>query len=186
LDNSRSSHAAKINRGRDERVMNDPMSSVGLGEMRFSRDPNEVLIAFGLGSCLGIGIYDPIAKIGGLIHVVLPEQKSGNDPNLAKFVDTGIPLLLDKVVAEGGIKSRLIVRMAGGANMLTAPGLKGTFDIGTRNINKAYQVFQALNIKLVKEEVGGQVGRTVRLYIADGRMTIRMMGSQERDLGAVQ
>jgi chemotaxis protein CheD len=165
--------------------MGVPMSSVGLGEMRISRDPNEVLIAFGLGSCLGIGMYDPVAKIGGMIHVVLPEQKSGNDANPAKFVDTGIPLLLGKVIAEGGVQSRLIVRMGGGANMLSSPGLSGIFDIGTRNINKAHQVLKELKITLVKEEVGGQVGRTVRLYIVDGRMTVRMMGSQERDLGVV-
>ncbi|MEI8131530.1 MAG: chemotaxis protein CheD [Leptolinea sp.] len=165
--------------------MSEPMSSVGLGEMRVSRDPGEVLIAFGLGSCLGIGMYDPVAKVGGMIHVVLPEQKSGNDPNLGKFVDTGIPLLLQKVIAEGGEKSRLIVKMAGGANMLVSPGLSGIFEIGTRNISKAAEVFKELKIKIHKEEVGGQVGRTVRLYIADGRMTVRMMGSQERDLGAV-
>jgi chemotaxis protein CheD len=165
--------------------MSDPISSVGLGEMRISRDPNDVLIAFGLGSCLGIGMYDPVAKLGGMIHVVLPEQKSGNDANLAKFVDSGIPLLLANVIAIGGVQSRLIVRMGGGANMLTSPGLSGIFDIGSRNIAKAHQVFKELNIKLLKEEVGGQVGRTVRLYISDGRMTVRMMGSQERDLGAV-
>jgi len=165
--------------------MSEPMSSVGLGEMRVSNDPSEVLIAFGLGSCLGIGMYDPVAKVGGMIHVVLPEQKSGNDPNIGKFVDTGIPLLLQKVVAKGGIQSRLIVRMAGGANMLVSPGLSGIFEIGTRNITKATEVFKELKIKIQKEEVGGQVGRTVRLYISDGRMTVRMMGAQERDLGAV-
>jgi chemotaxis protein CheD len=165
--------------------MSDPISSVGLGEMCISRNPNDVLIAFGLGSCLGIGMYDPVVKVGGMIHVVLPEQKSGNDPNLAKFVDTGIPLLLSKVISEGAVQSRLIVRMGGGANMLTSPGLSGIFDIGTRNIAKAHEIFKELNIKLVKEEVAGHVGRTVRLYIADGRMTVRMMGSQERDLGAV-
>jgi chemotaxis protein CheD len=165
--------------------MSDPMSSVGLGEMRISRDPDEVLIAFGLGSCLGVGMYDPVAKLGGLIHVVLPEQKSGNDSNLAKFVDTGIPLLLAKMLAEGAVQSRLIVRMGGGANMLTSPGLSGVFDIGSRNIGKAHDVFKELKIKLMVEEVGGHVGRTVRLYISDGRMTVRMMGAQERDLGAV-
>jgi chemotaxis protein CheD len=165
--------------------MSEPISSVGLGEMRISRDPNDVLIAFGLGSCLGIGMYDPVAKLGGMIHVVLPEQKSGTDSNLAKFVDSGIPLLMEGVLAIGGVRSRLIVRMGGGANMLTSPGLSGIFDIGSRNITKAHQVFKELNIKILKEEVGGQVGRTVRLYISDGRMTVRMMGSQERDLGAV-
>jgi chemotaxis receptor (MCP) glutamine deamidase CheD len=76
--------------------------------------------------------------------------------------------------------------MGGGANMLTSPGLSGIFDIGSRNITKAHQIFKELNIKLHVEEVGGQVGRTVRLYISDGRMTVRMMGTQERDLGAVK
>jgi len=166
--------------------MADPISSVGLGEMRISRDPNDVLIAFGLGSCLGIGMYDPVAKVGGMVHVVLPEQKSGADPNLAKFVDTGIPLLLENVIAAGAVRSRLIVRMGGGANMLSSPGLSGIFDIGSRNITKAHQVFKEMNIKLLIEEVGGQVGRTVRLYISDGRMTVRMMGTQERDLGVVK
>ncbi len=165
--------------------MTGSMSSVGLGEYCVSRDSSDVLIAFGLGSCLGIGMYDPVAHVGGLIHVVLPEQKAGNDPNSAKFVDTGIPLILDKVIAQGADKSRLIIRMAGGANMLTSPGLSGTFDIGTRNIAMAHEVFKKLNLKLKVEEVGGQVGRTVRMYVADGRMTVRMMGSQERDLGAV-
>jgi chemotaxis protein CheD len=165
--------------------MSGAMSSVGLGELCVSHDPEDVLIAFGLGSCLGIGMFDPVAKVGGLIHVVLPEHKAGTDPSQAKFVDSGIPLLLDKVLAEGAVQSRLIIKMAGGANMLVSPGLSGTFDIGTRNINMAHQVLKKLNLKLQKEEVGGQVGRTVRMYITDGRMTIRMMGSQERDLGAV-
>ncbi|NMB53299.1 MAG: chemotaxis protein CheD [Leptolinea sp.] len=150
-----------------------------------SKDPQDVLIAFGLGSCLGVGMYDPVARIGGLIHVVLPEHKAGNDPNHAKFVDTGIPMLLKKLTDEGAVPSRIILKMAGGANMLVSPGLSGTFDIGTRNITMAHQVIEKLNLKLNREEVGGQVGRTVRLYIADGRMTVRMMGSQERDLGAV-
>lgn len=165
--------------------MSGAMSSVGLGEFCISHDPDDVLIAFGLGSCLGIGMFDPIARVGGLIHVVLPEHKSGTDPNHAKFVDSGIPLLLQKVIAEGAIQSRLIIKMAGGANMLVSPGLSGTFDIGTRNISMAHEIFKKMNLKLKTEEVGGQVGRTVRLYIGDGRMTVRMMGSQERDLGAV-
>ncbi|NLF52588.1 MAG: chemotaxis protein CheD [Leptolinea sp.] len=166
--------------------MSGSMSSVGLGEYFVSHDPMDVLIAFGLGSCLGIGMYDPVARVGGLIHVVLPEQKAGNDSNPAKFVDSGIPLLLKKLQAEGAVESRLVIKMAGGANMLVSPGLSGTFDIGTRNIQMAHQTLKNLHLKLHTEEVGGQVGRTVRLYVADGRMTVRMMGSQERDLGAVQ
>ena len=162
--------------------MTDNMLSVGLGEIKVSRDPLDVLIAFGLGSCLGIGMFDPIARVSGLLHAVLPESKNGMDGSTAKYVDSGIRLLLKQVSDLGANQKRIIIRMAGGANMLTAPGLSNTFDIGTRNINSAHNTFTSMGLRLLKEEVGGEVGRTVRLYVADGRMTIRMMGGKERDL----
>ncbi len=162
--------------------MGDNILSVGLGECKVSRISEEVIIAFGLGSCLGIGMYDPVLRIGGLLHAVLPENKDGKEPLSAKYVDSGIRYLLEQVTAAGAVRSRIIIRMAGGANMLTAPGLSNTFDIGTRNIQSARNTFKILGLKVLKEEVGGEIGRTVRLYISDGRMTIRMMGGKEREM----
>jgi chemotaxis protein CheD len=81
----------------------------------------------------------------------------------------------------GAVKSRVIVRMAGGANMLAAPGLSATFDIGTRNIRSARATLKENGFSIKNEEIGGQIGRTVRLYVADGRMTIRVMGGKERE-----
>lgn len=153
--------------------------AVGLGEIQVSKSMGDVLVAFGLGSCLGIGMYDPVLRLGGLLHAVLPTNNKKSDDSPAKYVDTGISLLMEKMNSMGALKSRIIIKMAGGANILTAPAMS-SFDIGARNITAAREMFSRLNVKLNSEDVGGQTGRTIRLYIADGRMTIRVMGSQER------
>lgn len=155
--------------------------AVGLAEIKISRDPNDVLVAFGLGSCLGIGMYDPKLRVSGLLHAVLPHcnNKDGISP---KYVDTGIKLLLDQLLYKGANRTRLIIRMVGGANMLNIGNAASPFDIGTRNIEAAHEIFSKLRLYVKNEEVGGQTGRTVRFYVADGRMTIRMMGGKEREI----
>ena len=154
--------------------------SVGLGEIKISKEPEDVLVAFGLGSCVGVSMYDPLVKVGGLLHAVLPIS-NGKDTPTPKYADSGIELLIDQLMKTGANRTRLLVKMAGGANMLTAPGLSQTFDIGTRNIDAARTVLKKFGLKIINEEVGGQIGRTVRLYVANGRVTIRTMGGQERD-----
>ena len=164
--------------------MKDPIS-VGLGEQVISRDPDDVLVAYGLGSCLGICMVDPILKVAGLLHAVLPLWANGMeplDPASSKYVDSGIERLLGALVKEGANKHRLIIRIAGGANMLTSPGLKNSFEIGTRNIESARVTFQRLNLTLKAEDVGGNTGRTVRFYVVDSRMTVRVIGEKEKEL----
>ncbi|MEI7848783.1 MAG: chemotaxis protein CheD [Chloroflexota bacterium] len=164
--------------------MKDPIS-VGLGEQVVSRDPEDVLVAYGLGSCLGISMVDPILRLSGLLHAVLPQWSSGMEPMnpaSSKYVDSGIERLLASMIKEGAIKSRLIIRMAGGANMLTSPGLKNSFEIGTRNIESARVTFQRLNLILRAEDVGGNTGRTVRFYVAENRLTVRVIGEKEKEL----
>lgn len=161
--------------------MVEGMESVGLGEIKISNGEADVLVAFGLGSCVGVGLYDPKIHLGGLLHAVLPQFRNNADIE-AKYVDSGIKMLLSQMLEAGAIQSRLVVRMVGGANMLTAPGLANSFDIGTRNVESARLVLNKLKLPISAEEVGGSIGRTVRLYVADGRMTIRMMGGQEREI----
>ena len=156
--------------------------SIGLGEQVVTRSRDDILVAYGLGSCLGIGMFDPLRKIGGMLHAVLPERVNGNDPLRSKYVDSGIENLLEEMIKAGADRRNLIIRMAGGANMLLSTSLAKGFDIGTRNANIAFQTFDRLNLKLKSHEVGGNIGRTVRLYILTGRMTIRMIGGQERDI----
>ncbi|MCI0519190.1 MAG: chemotaxis protein CheD [Chloroflexi bacterium] len=156
--------------------------AVGLGEMQISRSPQDVLVAYGLGSCLGIGMYDPVTHIAGLLHAVLPNNPNGSGPHTLKYVDSGMVAMLVQMLRAGAERRRLVVRMAGGANMLTAPGFSQTFNIGTRNAEAAYKTLAELNMKLSSQEVGGSIGRTLRFYIADGRMTIRTVGNQEREI----
>lgn len=156
--------------------------AVGLGECKVSRNIEEVLVAYGLGSCVGIGMYDPQLRLAGLLHAVLPISPNGVAERSAKYVTSGIEILLDEMIKAGAIPSRIIVRMAGGANMLTAPGFSKTFNIGTRNVETAHEVLKQHRLRLVSEEVGGTIGRTVRFYVYDGRMTIRTVGNQEREI----
>jgi chemotaxis protein CheD len=152
---------------------------VGLGEIAVSQDKNEVLVAFGLGSCVGIGVYDPVKGVAGLLHAVLPEPLNGSDQYSTKYVGNGINKLMEEVTKRGAAKERLLVRIAGGANMLTSPGLSKTFDIGTRNIAMAINLLESMKFKIINQNVGGNTGRTFRVYVADGKMTIRMIGEKE-------
>jgi chemotaxis protein CheD len=155
--------------------------SVGLGELVISGDPEDVLVAYGLGSCVGVGMYSPSARVGGLLHAVLPENTDG-DRSSTKFVDTGIPVMLERMQKAGADLRTIQVYMAGGANMLINTSLSKSFDIGTRNANAAIAVFEKLRVRLINSETGGNTGRTVRLYVAQGKMTVRVIGGQERDL----
>jgi chemotaxis protein CheD len=162
--------------------MNEPIN-LGLGELAASRNPEDVLVAYGLGSCLGISMIDPLTHVAGLLHAVLPEKLSDPDSSdSGKYVDRGIESLIAAMLKEGAIKNRLLIRMVGGANMLISPGLTNAFDIGTRNIEKARITFQRLNIKIAAEEVGGHTGRTVRVYVADSRVTVRAIGEKEHEI----
>lgn len=152
---------------------------VGLGEIAVSQSRDEILVAFGLGSCVGVGAYDPIKGIAGLLHAVLPEPLNGSDLSSTKYVCNGINKLFEEMIKKGAVKERLIIRMAGGANMLTSPGLSKTFDIGTRNIAMAQSVLETQKMKVVSQNVGGNTGRTFRVYVVDGKMTIRMIGEKE-------
>ncbi len=161
--------------------MKEPVS-IGLGEMVVSRDPQDVLVAYGLGSCLGISMVDASNRVSGLLHAVLPQRMNGADPLSPKFVDSGIEGLLAAMLKAGADSRKIVTRIAGGANMLTAPGLSQTFDIGTRNIEACRKTLQRLNLTLKSEEVGGNIGRTVRLYVLDGRMTVRVIGGKEIEI----
>jgi chemotaxis protein CheD len=155
--------------------------AVGLGEIKISRLPTDILVAYGLGSCVGVGMYDPITRVAGLLHAVLPEHINHGE-NSAKYVDTGISDLVAGMEKNGAVRSRLTVRIAGGAHMLNAPGFKQALNIGERNTAAALATLAALNLRVAAQDCGGNLGRTVRLYVATGRMTVRAMGNPERDL----
>ncbi|MCS7220758.1 MAG: chemotaxis protein CheD [Anaerolineae bacterium] len=155
--------------------------AVGLGEMVVSRRSDCVLVAYGLGSCIGLAAYDPVESIGGLLHAVLPRHRD-NDVNPAKFVDTGIPALIAEMERQGAKASRLRWYAAGGAQMLTTSSFQGMFNIGQQNLETMQRVLAQYGFVLSGASLGGHVGRTLKLYLPDGRVTVRFAGQEEEEL----
>ena len=156
--------------------------NVGLGDIVISSNPEDILVAYGLGSCLAVGLWDPRQGIAGMVHAVLPERTNGADRYSGKYVDSGIEGLLAAMQKAGAEQRRLVTWMAGGANMLVNASLGQSFEIGVRNVQSAHQTIQRLGLQLRGKQVGGNCGRTVRLYVRDGRVTVRTVGGKEEDL----
>jgi chemotaxis protein CheD len=159
--------------------------AVGLGELAITADPSAVIVAFGLGSCVGIVAYDPVNRVGGMLHAMLPSAAGRNangDRGRTKFVDTGFEEMLARLTAAGARRERLIWRLAGGAQMLTAPGLTDRFNIGRQNVAAALDILARERFRLAGADSGGHEGRTVRLYMSDGRVTVRKVSGEERPL----
>ena len=158
------------------------LTVVGLGELQVSKDPNVVLSCLGLGSCVAVSAYDAVARVAGLVHIVLPSS-DGRDTSLpGKFADTAIPALLDEMSKLGALKSRLLVRIAGGAQMSLTQHSNAIFKTGERNVEATKEIAEKYGLKISAEEVGGHAGRTLRLYIESGRVTVTRAGSQTQDL----
>ena len=149
---------------------------VGVGDMKVSNDPEDVLVTYSLSSCIGLAIYDPVAKVGGLLHYMLPESsldggKARKNPYM--FGDTGIPLLFKEAYNLGAKKNRLKVIVVGGAQILDQ---KGFFNIGKRNHTLLRKMFWKNNVMIDYEEVGGTVNRTIRLEIESGQAWLKVSG----------
>lgn len=155
--------------------------SVSIGEMVISNSLDDVLVAYGLGSCVAVCLYDPVKKVSGMLHALLPNMPMGEKLNgmPAKFVDQGIPMLLNEVMALGAQKPRLTVHICGGAHMLNSPGFKQALNIGERNVVAAKEGLYAAGLKIKAEAVGGNSGRTVKLYVASGLITVKTLGQGE-------
>lgn len=155
--------------------------SVSIGEMVISNSPDDVLVAYGLGSCVAVCLYDPVKKVSGMLHALLPSMPKNEKVNgmPTKFVDQGIPMLLDEVMALGAQKSRLTVHICGGAHMLLSPGFKQALNIGERNVVAAKEGLQAAGLQIKAESVGGNSGRTVKLYVVSGLITVKTLGQGE-------
>jgi chemotaxis protein CheD len=134
---------------------------------------DEVLVTVGLGSCVAIMLYDPDTKIGGLAHILLPSKAlTRQSDNPAKFPQSAVPALLERMVTAGANPRRITARLAGGASMFAQLAPPGTIQMGERNLVAARQVLNAHHIPLIAESVGGDFGRTVRMDCATGRVAV--------------
>ena len=151
---------------------------VGMADLKIGRAP-DTLTTLGLGSCIGLTLYDPAAKIGGLVHYMLPDStKLKNNTNIAKFGDTGIRELLKQVLASGANQRRLVAKIAGGACMFEMSGLSSVGNVGARNAEAAKEILKELKIPLVAEDTGLNYGRTVELKCETGEYVIKAVGKQ--------
>ncbi len=155
---------------------------VGMADYKVGSSP-ATIISYGLGSCIGISLYDPQTKIGGLLHIMLPDStQSRPSENPAKFADTGIPLMLGDVLQLGASRSRLVAKMAGGAQMFAFANATDIMRVGARNAAAAKKILQGLGIKILAEDTGGTYGRTVQIDLATGIYKVKTIDKGEKEL----
>lgn len=159
--------------------MNDA-KLVGIAQFAVARAP-ERLCCLGLGSCVAIFLHDPIAKIGGVAHILLPKAPKGHNSPDAKYADVGIRRLLDKVVAEGADRKRLCAKLIGGAQMFSDLDLELS-DIGKENVLQSRKTLKELGVPIVAEQVEGNRGISAYYSMEDGAVTIRTAFSNDRKI----
>jgi chemotaxis protein CheD len=158
------------------------MLVVGISDAKASGDQDSVLVTYALGSCIGVCMFDPVAKVAGLLHIMLPE--SALDPEKAQanpymFADTGVPGLIAQMLAKGALKRRITVRLAGGAQVVEG---RDVFNIGKRNYTAIRKILWKEGLLVDGEMVGGEVSRTVRLEVTTGRVLIREAGARDLEI----
>ena len=152
---------------------------VGMADLKTGKDP-DVLTTLGLGSCIGIALWDPTTRIGGLAHVMLPDStKIRNNSNIAKFADTGIAELVRQMERLGAMRSRMVAKIAGGATMFNFQGSGTLGQVGERNVEATKVKLRELRIPILSEDTGANFGRTVIFYPESGDFIIRAVGKPE-------
>ncbi len=151
---------------------------VGVADMKISETDGDVLITYALGSCLGITVYDPEVKVGGLLHVMLPlstidPKKAVDNPFM--FVDTGVTQLFLKCYKAGAKKQRMLVKVAGGASSHENEE-DDHFQIGKRNFTIFRKLLWKNDVLLRAQEVGGTVSRTLSLEVGSGNVNVKING----------
>lgn len=155
---------------------------MNMAEYRVSSN-STVLMCAGLGSCVGLVLYDPFSKIGGLAHIMLPSSARKNHDtrqNKTKFADTAIGFLLGKMVEEGADQRHIAAKIFGGANMFTNVGSKTLTKVGDRNVLAVQEELKKRKVKLIASEVGGNIGRTIIFDMTNGKVTVKTISGEER------
>ncbi len=151
---------------------------VGISEMIVSDSQSDTVVTYSLGSCVGISAYDPVAKVGGILHCMLPLSKIDKEKARMKpcmFTDTGVSMLLQELFNRGATRKNLIIKVAGCSSLLDE---KGLFKIGERNYTVAKKVLWKNNLLVTSEDVKGQKSRTLSLFMETGKTTIKSAGKE--------
>lgn len=157
---------------------------VGLGELKAGNQKGQVLVCYGLGSCIGLVLFDRVARVGAMAHVVLPDSRLNRGPDWlpGKFADTAVAAAVGVMVRLGAVPGRIQARVVGGARMLNVAGVGSKLDIGARNLEAVRVTLKKEGIPLTAEDTGGNYGRTVQLFVETGRLLVSTVGRGEREL----
>ncbi|MCU6707126.1 chemotaxis protein CheD [Paenibacillus sp. J5C_2022] len=149
---------------------------VGMADLNIACDGAQ-LKTTGLGSCVGLTLFDPLERIGGMAHVMLPSSDIAREAkvNIAKYADTAIPELLERMFAAGAKRERLKAKMAGGAQMFALSSQSDTLRIGPRNVESCTAILNAYHIPILSQDTGGNFGRTIELDSNNGVLRIKSM-----------
>ena len=151
---------------------------VGIGDMKLGRQEGTI-ITYALGSCIGIALYDPMIKLGALVHIMLPERVN-SDANIFKYADTGVRETLRKLYAYGAVKHRLTAKIAGGAKMFDMKGKSSAMgNIGERNAQMVKRVLMQEGIRIVREDTGANYARTMSIDLSNGMVLVKTFGRPE-------
>lgn len=155
---------------------------VGMADYKVGRAPAS-LISYGLGSCVGVTLYDSSTKVGGLLHIMLPDStQARSNENPAKFADTGITLMLKEIIALGAVRSRVVAKIAGGSQMFKFANATDIMRVGERNAQAVKVVLKDLNIRIIADDTGGNYGRTVELQLETGVYRIKTIDKGEKEI----
>lgn len=158
------------------------MIKVGMADMNICVAP-DAITTLGLGSCVGVVLYDPARKIAGLLHAMLPDStKVKKNENIAKFVDTGVDALIDRMVRQGANRHNLVSKIAGGAQMFAFSSNNEMLRVGDRNVEATREKLAQLGIRILSSDTGLSYGRTIEFYPETGELLIKSVGKERKTI----
>ena len=158
------------------------MIKVGMADLKVCKAPDN-LTTLGLGSCVGACVYDPVTKVSGMLHCMLPDStKIANNQNRAKFADSGLDDLIAEMVKLGAEKSRLVAKIAGGAQMFAFSGNNDMLRVGDRNVEAVKTKLSAMRIPIKAEDTGLNYGRTIEFFSETGNLVIKSVGKENKTI----
>ena len=158
--------------------------NVGMGEIQVTNSAGTSLVAPGLGSCIGLTIYDPMAKVGGMVHVVLPDSTNVTKEItlLGKYADKAVPEILAKLYKLGAKKQNMVLKMAGGSQMFNLEKGYNILNVGMRNTIAVKAALSKEGLTVKAADTGGNKGRTLKLDVATGIVSVRIIGQLEQEI----
>jgi chemotaxis protein CheD len=158
------------------------MIKVGMADLKVAKHP-DALTTLGLGSCIGICLYDPVTKTIGMAHIMLPSSKTiKNNSNVAKFADTAVTKLLSEMKAEGANLRRLVGKIAGGSQMFKFTSGNDMMKIGLRNAEAVREILKDNKIPILADDTGGNFGRTIEFFSESGGLKIKTIGHGVKEI----